>query len=217
MNSGPMLYSENIKITKKGIIFTDKNGHKLSMGEAFRRAGVRVYNWRLDFKLLVVHFTGHCPFWTFRKMVYTLAGVKIERGSKIHVFCRFFEPKNIEIGKDTLIGEFAFLDGRASLKIGDHTDIASHVLIYNSEHDLNDSEFKAIEQPVEIGDYVFVGPRAIILPGVKIGRGAVVAAGAVVTKNVASGKIVGGIPAKEIGERKLKEFEYHLGRSRLFQ
>jgi maltose O-acetyltransferase len=90
-------------------------------------------------------------------------------------------------------------------------------MVYNSEHDLESEEFDAIVAPVEIGDYVFIGPRAIILPGVKIGRGAVVAAGAVVTKSVPDFIIVGGVPAKEIGERKNKNPDYKLGRARLFQ
>lgn len=212
-----MFYSENIKFTRKGIIFTDKHGQPLSVREAFRRAFVRFYNWWLDFKLLIVNRSGWCPFWCWRKFVYQLAGLKIGKGSKIHVFCRFFEPKNIEIGEDTIVGEFCFLDGRDKLKIGNHTDIASRVLIYNSEHDINHPKFEAIEKPVEIGDYVFIGPRAIILPGVKIENGAVVAAGAVVTKDVPPSKIVGGVPAEVISERKLKKFDYRLGRTRLFQ
>ncbi|MFI5205556.1 MAG: DapH/DapD/GlmU-related protein, partial [Candidatus Paceibacterales bacterium] len=65
--------------------------------------------------------------------------------------------------------------------------------------------------------YVFIGPRAIILPGVKIGKGAVVAAGAVVTTSVKDFEIVGGVPAKVIGERKNKNPRYKLGRARLFQ
>lgn len=212
-----MLYSENIKMTRKGIVFTDKHGNKLFVREAFKRAFVRFYNWWLDFKLLFVNRVGWCPFWTFRKLIYRLAGMKIGKGSKIHVFCRFFEPKGVIIGEGTVIGEFSFLDGRAPLKIGNHTDIASQVLIYNSKHDINDPEFESNETPVEIGDYVFIGPRAIILPGIKIGKGAVVAAGAVVTKDVPSKKVVGGVPAREIGERKVRDFRYRLGRTRLFQ
>jgi maltose O-acetyltransferase len=121
------------------------------------------------------------------------------------------------VGKDTIIGNRCFLDGRAKLRIGDHVDIASEVMIYNSEHDLSSEEFAATTEEVEIGDYVFIGPRAIIMPGVKIGKGAVVAAGAVVTKDVPEFVIVGGIPAKEIGERKNKDPHYILGRARLFQ
>lgn len=97
---------------------------------------------------------------------------------------RFFQPKNISIGKDTIIGDHCFLDGRDSLKIGDHVAIASQVLIYNSQHDVHSDDFKPVEKPVEIGDYCFIGARVIILPGVKIGRGAVVGSGAVVTKDI---------------------------------
>ena len=129
----------------------------------------------------------------------------------------FFMPKNISIGEDTIIGDHAFLDGRAKLKIGSHVDVASSVMIYNSEHDLHSSAFEAIESPVVIEDYVFIGPRAIILSGVKIGKGAVVAAGAVVAKDVPDFTIVGGVPAKVIGERSNKNPNYRLGRARLFQ
>ena len=133
------------------------------------------------------------------------------------MWANFFDPGGIHIGDDTIIGDHAFLDGRAPLTIGSHTDIASSVMIYNSEHDLEKEDFSARTEPVEIGDYVFIGPRAIILPGVKIGKGAVVAAGAVVTKDVPDFTIVGGVPAKEIGERKNKDLHYKLGRARLFQ
>lgn len=212
-----MLYSENIRITRRGIVFTDKHGNPLSLSAAFGKAVNRVYNWWVDFKLFLIHLVSlHVSFYTIRKFVFRLAGVQMGRGTKIHMGCKFFNPAGVEIGEDTVIGDGAFLDGRAPLIIGNHVDIASQVLIYNSEHDINAEDFHATEEPVEIGDYVFIGPRAIILPGVKIGRGAVVAAGAVVTEDVANFAIVGGVPAHVIGERKLKNPKYRLGRARLF-
>ena len=211
-------YSENIKITKKGIRFTDKNGKELSGKYAVYKAIYRVFNYWIDFKLFFIHLISlHIPIHIIRKIVFQVYGLKMGKGTTIHMGCKFFEPKGVIIGKDSKIGNDAFLDGRAPLYIGNHVDIASEVMIYNSEHDLESIEFKAIEAGVMIGDYCFIGPRAIILPGVTIGKGAVVAAGAVVTKDVPDFKIVGGIPAKIIGERINKKLNYRLGRARLFQ
>lgn len=199
------------------MVFKDRMGRNLSPAEAGGRAMNRILNIFLDFELMFLRWVGHIPLHSVRKFFYILAGLKIGRGSTIHMWANFFYPPGVRIGKDTIIGDHAFLDGRAPLKIGDHTDIASQVLIYNSEHDINSEDFGATIAPVEVGNYVFVGPRAIILPNVKIGNGAVVAAGAVVTNDVPDFAIVGGVPAKVIGERKDKNPRYKLGRARLFQ
>lgn len=165
-----------------------------------------------------LRFVGYIPFHHVRRFYYRLFGIKIGRGSTIHMYASFYKPSNIEIGKDTIVGEWAVLDGRDKLIIGDHVDIASQVMIYNAEHDIHSKDFtKAHMGPVKIGDYVFIGPRAIILPNVKIGRGAVVAAGAVVAKDVDELSIVGGVPAKEIGKREEESLNYKLGRAAWFR
>lgn len=165
---------------------------------------------------MIMHWSGHVPSHHFRRFIYRLGGMKIGKGSSIHTEAKFYNVKNIMIGEDTIIGEGAVLDGRGKLSIGNHVDFASEVMVYNCEHDVNDGTFKAVCAPIEIQDYVFIGPRAIILPGVKIGKGAVIAAGAVVTKDVPDFKIVGGVPAKEIGERD-KNVSYRLGRAAWFR
>ena len=195
----------------------DRTGKDLSTNEAIKKIIIRFYNYFLDYELMLLRWTGHIPSHMIRNFIYRMAGMNIGKGSAIHMWASFFQPKNISIGEDSVIGDHAFLDGRAKVIIGNHTDIASHVLIYNSEHDINHPDFNALEDKVEIGDYCFIGPRAIILPGVTIGKGAVVAAGAVVTKDVDEFQIVGGVPAEKIGERKLKDPKYRLGRARLFQ
>lgn len=195
----------------------DKNGKELKFNEALPKICNRLKNYCLDFELMLLRWAGHIPFHTIRNIKYKFFGMKIGKGSTIHMWASFFNPKNIEIGEDTIIGDHSFLDGRDKLKIGNHVDIASSVMIYNSEHDLSKEDFSAITEPVEINDYCFIGPRVTIMPGVKVGKGAVVAGGAVVTKNVEDYKIVGGVPAKEIGERPIKNLNYKLGRARLFQ
>ena len=208
----------NITFQKGKVSFTDKYGHKLTTYEAMGKIIVRIKNVFIDFQLFLLHLVSDIvPSHIIRKCIFTLMGVKIGKYTTIHMRCRVFDPKNITIGNDTIIGDGAFLDGRDKLSIGDHVDIASEVMIYNSEHDINDQQFKAGISPVTIEDYVFVGPRAIILPGVKIGKGAIVAAGCVVTKDVPEYAIFAGVPGIGIGERKNKNPEYILGRARLFQ
>ena len=202
-------------------MFKDKTGKELGFDEAWPKVTNRLGNYILDLELMVLRWVGYVPIHVIRKIFYCMAGMKIGKGSVIHIKANFFQPSNISLGEDTIVGYRAFLDGRAKLIIGNHVDIASEVMIYNSEHDINEKDFasveKIIEEPVVIKDYVFVGPRVTILPGVTIGKGAVIAAGAVVTKNVLPFSIVGGIPATVIGERKNKNPKYILGRARLFQ
>ncbi|KKS94371.1 MAG: Acetyltransferase [Candidatus Collierbacteria bacterium GW2011_GWB1_44_6] len=207
----------NLNVSKKGLVFTDKDGHRLSFGIAFNKIIKRLHSYLIDIELYLLWIIGYIPSHFVRNLLYRLSGIKLGKGASIHMGARFFLPKNITIGEGAIVGDHAFFDGRAKITIGKHTDIASQVMVYNSEHDLSDPTFRAIEEPVSVGDYCFIGPRVIIMPGVSIGKGAVVAGGAVVTKDVAAGAIVGGVPAKVIGERSLKEYHYKLGRPRLFQ
>lgn len=197
--------------------FQDRHGRSLTLSEVMKKIATRLYNYVLDLEIYCLELIGWVPSHVVRNFFFRLAGVHIGRGSTIHVGCRFYQPQGISIGEDTSVGDRCFLDGRAKLTIGNHTSIASQTLIYCSQHDLSDEWFGVIEKPVHVGNYVFVGPRVIILPGVTIGDGAAVAAGAVVTKDIPPKTIVGGVPAVKIGERKLPDFHYKLGRHRLFQ
>lgn len=199
-------------------MFKDRMGRRLTPDVATKKILNRIANIWLDFWLLVLYEIGiNVPFHSIRKFFYRISGMKIGKGSTLHMWARFFNPAGIEIGEDTIIGDHVFLDGRAPLKIGNHVDIASSVQIYNSQHDIDSEDFGAVEAPVEIGDYVFIGPRAIILPGVRIGKGAIVAAGAVVTSDIPEFEVWGGVPARFIRKRNLKDPHYKLGRARLFQ
>ncbi len=177
----------------------------------------RFFTILLEFEVLVLHLVGFVPCHFVRRFFYRLGGMEIGSGSTLHMGARFYNPWNIEIGDDSIIGEDVVLDGRDKLMIGNHVDIASEVMIYNAQHNIKDPNFRAISASVSIEDYVFIGPRAIILPGVIVKKGAVVGAGAVVTKDVEAGVIVGGVPAKQIGIREVKDLNYKLGRAAWFR
>ena len=190
-------------------------GQKVTLKNILPKILNRILTIFAEFWLLVLRIVGYIPFHSIRKIFYLLSGLKIP--FSIQLEANFFAPSGISIGQNSIIGYRSFLDGRGKLNIGNHVDIASEVLIYTDEHNINSSDFGNSFAPVTIKDYVFIGPRAIILPGVTIGRGAVVAAGAVVTKDIPDFEIWGGIPAKKISERQLKNPQYHLGRAMLFQ
>lgn len=198
-------------------IFRDKHGKELSGKEAYSKISTRLASYVLDFHLLLLSITTWIPLHSVRNFIWRLSGVKLGKMSTLHTGVKVYDPRGITIGDGTIVGYRTLLDGRRPITIGSHTDIASEVMIYNEEHDLADEEFKATGASVNIGNYVFIGPRAIILPGVTIDDGAVVAAGAVVTKDVGRLEIVGGVPARLITKRNLKKLNYVLGRFKLFQ
>ena len=195
----------------------DKDGNVLTWKQAVAKITGRFESYLLDFELMLLHITTWIPLHSLRNLIWRVVGLRLGDNSTLHTGIRVFDPRNIAVGQGTIIGYSTFIDGRDKVTIGNNTDIASEVMIYSQEHDLSAPDFRAHGAPVKIGDYVFIGPRAIILPGVTIGYGAVVAAGAVVTKDVAEFDIVGGVPAKVIGDRSLKNPHYKLGRFKLFQ
>lgn len=188
----------------------------------------------IDFWVYLCTLTGFIPSHTIRLFLYRyLFRMKIGRDSSVHWLARFNNPSGVEIGHNTVIGNDAFLDGRHKrngesyvrdfffpsqrpLVIGNNVSIAGEVRIYTMQHDIDSPDFGESEGEVIIDDYVVIGTRVTILPGVHIGKGAVVASGAVVTRDVEPYSLVGGIPAKHIRYRS-KDLRYKLKFARLFQ
>jgi maltose O-acetyltransferase len=130
--------------------------------------------------------------------------------------CLFDFTKGLRIGENSVVNARCRMDTRGGIRIGDNVSISSDVTILTADHDMDSPDFAGRNQAVSIEDYVWVGTGAMIMPGVSIGKGAVVAAGAIVTKDVAPYHVVAGIPAKFIKERK-KELRYTASYKRLFQ
>jgi len=110
-----------------------------------------------------------------------------------------YDPASLTLGSEVDIGEFTHIRASGGVTIGSRVLIASHVVITSRAHPAVPPRFGVTEdRPVVIEDDVWIGAGAIVLPGVTIGRGSVVAAGSVVTKSVPSDTIVAGIPAEAI-------------------
>jgi len=127
--------------------------------------------------------------------------MKIGKGSMIQMGVKFWSPRRISIGDYSIVNGGCHLDGRKGLTIGNNVDVGWDVAMYCGHHDVQDPEYRGIMLPTTIGDRACIYARAMIINGVTIGEGAVIAAGAVVHKDVAPYTIVGGVPAKKIGER----------------
>jgi maltose O-acetyltransferase len=142
------------------------------------------------------------PFHFFRLQVYRLSGLKFGKKCSILMGCELRYPHKIILGDHCVVNRDVLLDGRGGLlTLGNNVDVAQEVVIWTLGHDIHDDSHRDKGSPVTIEDYVWIGHRAIIMPGVTIGRGAVVAAGAVVTKSIPAMSIVAGVPAKIIGQR----------------
>ncbi|HTR25347.1 MAG TPA: acyltransferase [Terriglobales bacterium] len=149
-----------------------------------------------------LHCVGHLPTGFFRGSLYRWFGMSLARGARIAPGCWVLGgPSRISIGAGSVINRGVVLDGRFPLTIGENVSVSIQTIILTLEHDLSAPDFRAVGAPVVIGDRVFLGARAIVLPGIFIGEGAAVAAGAVVTHDVEPYAVVAGVPARVIGSR----------------
>ena len=139
----------------------------------------------LLYKALCRHLGGFC---------YIYPGARLS-----HVY-------GMSIGRNFHVNAGAFLYGRGGLTIGDHVMVGPNAVIVSSQHRYDDPRLPMVllghqTAPVTIGSDVWVGANAVVLPGVRVGDGTIVSAGAVVTQDTEPFTIVGGVPARVIGER----------------
>ena len=138
---------------------------------------------------------------------FLLHGLK-KYGKRVYIDfpCRLRGKNNIEIGDGVSIGAFSHLWGQGGIKIGNGVMIASHTAITSLTHnaEVEDMFSNVISKPVTIEDDVWIGAHSVIMPGITIGRGAVIGAGSVVTEDIPSMAIAMGAPAKTIRFRHIK-------------
>jgi acetyltransferase-like isoleucine patch superfamily enzyme len=135
--------------------------------------------------------------------------IQIGQDTAIHMGC-FFAGNNITIGRNTVIARDCYFDGRLGfIEVRNNVSIAPEAYILTMSHSVNSPTFDAVVKTVVIEDYVWIGARVMILPGVIAGEGCVLAAASVITKSVNPYDVVAGSPAKKIGER-TKGLTYNL-------
>jgi acetyltransferase-like isoleucine patch superfamily enzyme len=179
------------------------------MPKGLRQSLVRIYWLRNDLRDFWAEAIGWAPSHHVRLFLYRLLGVRIGKKTSIHRGCRFYAPRGVTIGDHSVINRQVLLDGRSGLEVGQNVSISEGAMILTLEHDPNSPEFAARGGKVTIQDYCFVGARAIVLPGVTMGCGSGAAAGAVGTRDIPEYQIVGGVPARQIGQRS-RDLRYSL-------
>jgi acetyltransferase-like isoleucine patch superfamily enzyme len=159
---------------------------------------------------LAQKFVSFLPFHIIRIFITnTFFRSKISYKAGVYYGVEIRHPWKLVIDESSVIGHNVILDARKGLKIGKNVNISSEAMIWTLHHDYNSAEFAAVGGQTVIDDYAWICARSIILPGVHIGKGAVVAAGAVVHKDVPEYTVVGGVPAKHIANR-TKDLSYDL-------
>lgn len=193
----------NYKITSQGRMSLRKLAFcmKLIIGTFLRQSSVFRWIKAILLEYNVNDVLPHIPFWSIRRWYLRRMGTSIGKGAFIMKKNYIMNANLLTIGKNSHINRGCTIDARAGITIGDSVSISHNTCIMTGSHDVNSSTFQGKFAPIVINDYAWIGVNATVLQGVTIGKGAVVCAGAVVTKDVADYNVVAGVPAKEIGKR----------------
>lgn len=171
----------------------------LSFGNKFARL-----LWRIGCLIFFNPFPGPL-FRYWRNFFLRLWGAKIGRKCAIASTVRIWAPWNLELGDYVSLGPNVEVYDVSKIVLGSHVTISQDAYLCTASHDVSLLLKPLIHEPIYIADFSWVCARAIVLPGVNLGHGAVVAAGAVVTQDVKPWTIVGGNPACFIKKREIKE------------
>lgn len=125
------------------------------------------------------------------------------QGSKFFVGAIIHNPKYVEIGERSAIGDYVVIWGGGGVKIGNDVLIATHSVITSESHDANAKLFREtrLAKPVIIEDNVWLGAGTLVMPGVTIGCNTIIGAGSVVTKDISANSVAVGVPARVIKRR----------------
>lgn len=147
-------------------------------------------------------FISYIPFHVIRNIFYSGLFGKLGKNNSFLMGFEVRSPGNIFIGNNNVFNKDVFLDGRGGkIVIGNNVDIAQETNIWTLDHEVNSPLHETKCGDTIIEDHVWIGSRTTILPGITIGRGAVIGSCSLVTRDVPAMAIVGGVPAKTIGTR----------------
>ncbi|WP_253376461.1 DapH/DapD/GlmU-related protein [Okibacterium sp. HSC-33S16] len=164
--------------------------------------------------MVAIALIGRTPIHRLRVAVIRAFGADVSNTAVLYHGFQIRAARRLRIGPNTSVGDGAILDARGGLTIGANVNFSTGVQIWTAQHSWQSADFDYEENAVTIGDHVWIGPRVTVLPGAVVGEGAVVAAGAVVKGNIAPFTLVGGVPARKLGDRP-RDLRYTVTKPRL--
>jgi acetyltransferase-like isoleucine patch superfamily enzyme/GT2 family glycosyltransferase len=173
----------------------------------YRRSGLPRLrsHWRMQLSLMAVAFVNALhrlvPFHAPRRALWAAFGIHLHPLATVHQGIRLLARRRLSIGEGSVVNRGTLIDNRCDVEVGRHVSIAHDCRIYTTGRDYCAPDFGIEAQPVCIEDHAVLFAGAVIMPGVTVGRGAVVLPFSVVTRNVPPMAVVGGAPAVRKGER----------------
>ena len=132
-------------------------------------------------------------------------GATIGHHSYVAGSCRIWAPWNLSMGDASCLAERVNCYNVDEVRIGDNVVVSQEAFLCTASHDVSSVTMELTTKPIVVESNAWITARTIIMPGVTVGEGSVVAAGAVVTHDVEDWSVVGGVPAKRLKGRILKE------------
>lgn len=138
------------------------------------------------------------PCFAWRRLLLCIFGAKIGEGSHFYPSATVWAPWNLECGKVVAVADGVCIYNTSLVEIRDLAIVSQGAYLCCGSHDYKSLTFEFVSKPITVGSEAWIAARAIVLMGVRIGEGAVVGAGSVVSKDVAPWTVVSGNPAKYI-------------------
>ncbi|HEX5853233.1 MAG TPA: DapH/DapD/GlmU-related protein [Solirubrobacteraceae bacterium] len=149
------------------------------------------------------HLVNRIPLVGARMRAYAACGVKFDEVANTHISLgvEMWVGRRLSMGARATIGQRCYIDARGGIRMDSNASISREAALLTATHIPDDPDFTATMAPIHLERGSWIGVRALLLPGVRVGEGAVVGAGAVVTSDVAPYDIVAGVPARTLRKR----------------
>ena len=157
-----------------------------------------------DVDYVLNHVVNRIPLTGVRMRAYAALGVQLEDpdDAMISLGVEVWRGGELSMARRSVIGQRCYVDARAGIRLDSDAGVSREACLLTATHVPDDPDFAGTLAPIHLERHAWIGMRALLLPGVRIGEGAIVAAGAVVTRDVEPYTIVAGNPAKPLRKRR---------------